>query len=109
MNKEQQQALETLKSLFKESKNRIDAVRQLLSDKGDDVIESLQQTVDELEDELEDVKKMKCDNRIYCGIGKIDFKTPSNLQLQLLMEAFESSINKQGSFFILQALQILSE
>jgi uncharacterized NAD(P)/FAD-binding protein YdhS len=58
--------------------------------------------------EKRDEEAEEYDMEIDCGIGKIDYIKPKNLQLEQLMEAFESAINKHGPGFVLQVLDTIS-
>lgn len=106
MTKKQEQFLKAL--------NAIKATAQIPKKLGTEaLIVSLN---DQLEDKDEEISRLEerveedcIDTKFDCGISKIEYKQPSNLLLQQLMEAFESAISKQGPMFILQVLETINK
>lgn len=62
-----------------------------------------------LEERLAAINVVKADAVLDCGIGKVRYQTPNNLQLQQLMEAFDSCVQLHGPAFMLQALQTIEK
>lgn len=110
MNKTQEQTLEILKALVEKQKKAIGKKDEEISKLTDRIFKS--EEVEELNEKIECLEGRILDEgeiaEIKCGIGIIRYNIPSNIQLVMLMESLESAITKQGTLFVLEALNILS-